>query len=293
MRLNFLVLCVIVSGAFATAARAQSTIAPRPLDLTFGKSTIGTLMPGYNLGENAAGGSAFQDDLDSIGASWELKAVRRFLGTRTSFETRVFYGLSFSNQLQTAGDIDVFNPIDGSGNAFSGDQGALETDLDMYGGDFAIKDTWQTQLGGLTAGMAVSYIAIDQDFEANYGGLRLLSEQLDSDFLGGKALLGWEGFLMGRATNLDLGFGYYDLDAEYQFHGGAVAGDLTKELADQSATIDFQWTTWTQLGRFYTGLTVGGVYFTEMPTIIHNDGSQVTLGTDDAAIVNVMVQILL
>ena len=278
---------------FASNGYSQTTIAPRPFDLTFGKSIIGTLMPGYDLGTDADGRSAFQDDMDNVGARWELKAVRRFLHTRTSFETRAFYGLSLSNQSQSASDVNVFNPIDGSGNAFTGGQAYLSSDLDTYGGDFTIKDTWQTRFGGLSAGMAFSYIAFDQDFDAEYGQVRLLSEQLNSDFVGGKGVFGWDGFLFGRATNLDLGFGYYDLDVDYQFEGGAVAGNLSKELADQSGTIDFNWTTWTQLGKFYTGITFGGMYFTDMPVIRHNNGSQVSLGTDDAATINASIQILL
>lgn len=293
MRFKYLMIGGMLASIFAHSVHAQTTIAPRPFDLTFAKSTIGTLMPGYDLGTDADGRSAFQDDLDNVGASWELKAVRRFLHTRTSFETRMFYGLSFSNQTQSASDVDVFNPIDGSSNAFTGGSAHLGGDLYHYGGDFAIKDTWQTRFGGLTAGMALSYMAFDQNFDAEYGQMRLLSEELNSDFLGGKALLGWDGYVFGRATNLDLGFGYYDLDADYQFDGGAVAGNLSKELADQSATIDFNWTTWTQLGRFYTGVTFGGMYITDMPTIQHNAGSQVTLGTDDAATLNATIQILL
>jgi hypothetical protein len=293
MRFPFLIISGMLASIFASTANAQSTIAPRPFDLTFGKSTIGTLMPGYDLGLDTEGRSAFQDDMDNVGASWELKAVRRFLHTRTSFETRAFYGLSFSNQSQAASDVDVFSPIDGSSNPFTGGRAYLDSDLDIYGGDFTIKDTWQTRFGGLSAGMAFSYMAFDQSFDAEYSQVRLLSEQLNSDFIGGKAVLGWDGCLLGRATSLDLGFGYYDLDVDYQFIGGAVAGNLNKELSDHSATIDVNWTTWAQLGKFYTGLTLGGMYFTDMPTIQHNNGSQVSLGTDDAATLNVTVQILL
>ena len=283
----------MLTSIFAQGVQAQSTIAPRPFDLTFAKTTNGFLLPSYNLGTSAEGGSAFQDDLDNIGSTGELKAVRRYLHTRTSFETRIFYGLSFSNQTQSPSDINVFNPIDGSGNAFTGGSAHLGGDLDYYGGDFAIKDTWQTRFGGLSAGVAFSYFAFDQSFDADYGRLRLLSEDLNSDFLGGKGVFGWEGFLFGRATSLDLGLGYYDLDADYQFNGNAVAGNLSKELSDQSGTIDLSMTTWTQIGRFYTGLSIGGMYISDMPTIQHNDGSQVTLGTDDAAVLNATIQILL
>ena len=283
----------MLSSIFAHSVRAQSTIAPRPFDLTFSTSAIGTLLPSYNLGTASAGGSAFQDDLDNAGAKWELKAVRRYLHTRTSFETRVFYGLSGSDQGQSPSDVDVFNPIDGSSNVFTGGSAALGSFLNHYGADFTIKDTWQTRFGGLSAGVAFSYFAFDQDFDADYGQLRLLSEDLDSDFLGGKGVFAWEGLLFGRATSLDLGLGYYDLDVDYQFNGNAVAGSLGKDLSDQSGTIDFNWTTWTQLGRFYTGLTIGGLYISDIGTIQHNAGSQVTLGTDDAAVLNASIQILL
>jgi hypothetical protein len=293
MRFHLLMISGMLASVFANSLHAQSIIAPRPFDLTFANSTIGTLMPGYDLGVDSEGRSAFQDDLDNVGASWELKAVRRFLHTRTSFETRIFYGLSLSNQTQSPSDVDVFNPIDGSSNAFTGGRAHLGGDLQLYGGDFTIKDTWQTRFGGLSAGMAFSYLAFDQSFDADYNGVRLLSEDLNSDFLGGKGVFGWEGFVFGRPTNLDLGFGYYDLEADYRFDGGAVAGSLSKDFSDHSGTIDFNWTTWTQLGRFYTGLSIGGMYISDMPKIQHNSGSQVSISTDDAALLNASVQILL
>ena len=99
--------------------------------------------------------------------------------------------------------------------------------------------------------------------------------------------------MLGNATTPDLGFGWYDLEADYQFDGGSVAGKLGKEMADNSATIDFKWTTWTQIRLFPTGLLLGGMYITDMPTIQHNAGSQVAIGTGDVATMNAMVEILL
>ena len=293
MRSSHLLLGGLFISLLASNAHGQTTISNRPFDLTFSKSFLGTLMPGYDLGTSDGGGSAFQDDLDSLGANWELKAVRRFLHTRTSFETRAFYGLSWSNQTGGPDGINVFSPLDGSGNAFTGGSAHLGSDLSHYGIDLTIKDTWQTRFGGLSAGMAFSYMAFDQNFEAEYNQIRLLSEDLNSDFLGGKAVFGWDGFVLGRATTLDLGFGYYDLEADYQFEGGAVAGSLSKDLVDFAGTVDVKWTTWTQIGRFYTGLSIGGMYISDMPTIHHNAGSQVSLGTDDAATINATIEILL
>lgn len=253
----------------------------------------GTLMPGYDLGTADTGGSAFQDDQDSLGVNWELKAVKRFLHTRTSFESRIFYGLSWSNQTGGPAGIDIPNPISGANSNFTGGQAHLDSDLDHYGFDLSIRDTWRTAVGGLSAGMSFSYMAFDQEFQAEYNQVRILTETLDSDFLGGKGFVGWEGFVFGRATNLDLAFGYFNLDADYQFDGGSVTGNLGKSLADHASTVEASWTTWTHVGKYYTGLTLAGMYISEMPTIEHNVGSQVTLNTEDAGTVSAMVQILL
>lgn len=293
MRFSFSLVVGLVACLLSQSAGAQTTISDRPLELTFGKATWATLMPGYELGTETGGGLAFQDDLDSPGALWEMRAIRRFLHTRTSFEARAFYGLSWSNQNNDTTGISIPNPVDGSAIAGGAGNAHLGTDLDHYGIDLVIRDTWQTRFGGLSAGLAFSYMAFDQDFELNFDDTRLLTESLDSDFLGGKAVLGWDGYVLGRATTLDLWFGYFDLEADYNYTGGTTPGSLNKTLADHSATIEARWTTWSQWGDYYVGTTLGGMYLTDMPSIDHNTGSQVSLSTEDAATVSMMFEILL
>ncbi|MDA8744429.1 hypothetical protein N9N28_07345 [Rubripirellula amarantea] len=293
MRFSFSIVAIVVACLLGQSARAQTTISDRPLELTFGKASWATLMPGYELGSETGGGLAFQDDLDSPGALWELRAIRRFLHTRTSFEARTFYGTSWSNQSNSTTGISVPNPVDGSAIARGAGNAHLGSDLDHYGIDLVIRDTWRTQFGGLSAGMAFSYMAFDQEFELNFNETRLMTETLDSDFLGGKVILGWDGYLLGKASTLDLWIGYFDVDADYNYTGGTAPGSLNKQLADQSATIETRWTTWHHWGDRLIGTTLGGMYITDMPTIVHNSGSQATLSTDDAATVSLMFEILL
>ena len=271
---------------------AQSVVAPRNLDITFGKAFWGTLLPGYELGSDATGDFGVQDDLDSPGVIWEWKGVKRFLDTRTSVEFRGFYGTSWSNQLGNDASVNLPNPISGANIARSGGRSHLSSDLDHYGFDFTMRDTWRTRFGGLSAGMTFSYMAFDQDFDIKYNRVALFSETLDSDFLGGKAVVGWEGSVLGRATTLDLMFGYYDLDVTYEFVGGTVGGSLVEELADHSATIEAKWTTWVPINQWYVGFSLGAMYISDMPKIVHNSGAPVSLITESAGTVSAGIEVL-
>lgn len=290
MKLHRIISSLVALVVLGSAVNAQSTIAPRSLDLTFGKSFWGSVLPSYDLGPDD--GNAFTDDQDSLGAYWELAAIRRVLNTRTSFEARSFFGYSWANQSADE-DVSIINPIGGGTTALSGGDAKLNSDTTHYGIDLAIIDTWRTQFGGLSAGLAFSYMAFDQDFDARYAGAGLFEQELDQDFVGGKGILGWEGCLLDRPTSLRLSFGYYNLDAEYNYEGLQLAGSDSLSLADHTATVELRATRWYQMGDWYTGWTLGGMYIEDFAQIDSVAGTGATLVTDDAATVMAMVEILL
>ncbi|QDT02348.1 hypothetical protein K227x_07240 [Rubripirellula lacrimiformis] len=287
-------IAIIAVGLLSsTSASAQSTISDDPFELTFGKAFWGALLPEYKVGTDANGGNAFQDDGDTLGAMWELKAVQRFLWTRTSFETRAFYGLANANSNANPIDVDVANPLTGANSALSGGNSHLDADVDHYGFDFALRDTWRTRFGGLSAGCSFNYMAFDQDFNVEYGGNRLFREELDSDFVGGKGFVGWDGIFLGRKSNLDFSVGYFDMDADYNFVGGTIAGTGTDSISKNSTTVEALFTTRQQMGGWQVGFTTGVMYISDMPTIEHDVAGIASLNTDDAVTIRAMVEIVL
>lgn len=286
-QLTFLIAAVAIW--LAPAARGQSTISNDPYELDFGKGMWGVMLPSYELGTSSAGGFGIQDDLDDPGFFWQLKGIRRFLGTRTSAEVRTFYAAAGANSLRPEGNFDFLNPADGSAQSLTGGRGQLHSDVDHYGFDFALRDTWVTPVGGLSAGMTISYMAFDQEFESRYNTISLFEEQLESDFVGGKGFVGWDGYLFGYASNIDLLFGYYDVDAAYEFAGNTIGGSRSIERGDQSATVEIWATTRTEFNIGEVGLTLGAMYIDQMPRIIHNQGAA-TIGTDSAATLTAMVE---
>ncbi|MGB7327864.1 MAG: hypothetical protein WBD31_23515 [Rubripirellula sp.] len=287
------IVAITISIALSANASAQSTISDRPFDLTFGKAFWGAMLPEYTIGEDADGGSAFRDNNDTIGALWELKAVRRFLWTRTSVETKAFYGLARANSNKDPGNLDVPNPITGVNSALTSGRSHLDADVDHYGFDFALRDTWQTRFGGLSAGCGFSYMAFDQDFKLEYGGDRLFKESLDSDFVGGKGFVGWEGYVLDRASNLDLTFGFYNMDADYTFTGGSIAGSRFDELRRTSGTADISFTTRGMINGRVVGFTTGAMYISRIAAIERDSAGAAVLGTDDAVTIRAMFEILL
>ncbi len=290
------VFCIVLSSSLvlpSSHALGQSTISDRPLELTFAKGIFGVQLPQYSVGTSDQGGSAYHDDGDTIGALWELKAVRRFLGTRTSFETNAFYGIAFANSNTDPSGVDIPSPISGASNVFSGGRTHLDADVSHYGFDASLRDTWRTQFGGLSTGCGFSYMAFDQDFDVKYSGARLFEEELDSDFVGGKAFVGWDGLFLGRQSNVDLTGGFYDVTGNYQFSGGSIAGSKTDEIKTTSGTFDASFTTWTVFAGRDIGMTGGAMYIAEMPSIQRDASGASVLGTDDAAVFRLMVQILL
>jgi len=237
MRLAVNFTFVAIGILFASSLHAQSTISDRPWELTSTKGLWAAFLPDYDLG-TAGASTAYHDDLEDVGFFTELKLVRRFLGTRTSFETNAFYAFADSSVDAGVAAISVPNPATGAATPFAGDNRRLDSEVDHYGFDVTLRDTWRTRFGGLSAGCAFSYMAFDQDFDVDYGATNLLQEELNTDFRGGKAVFGWDGCFRGRPSNLDLLIGFYDMDADYRFNGQAVAGADAQEFSENSTTID-------------------------------------------------------
>ncbi len=292
MRLTFVITLMAFGLLVPKTLKAQSTISDRAWELTAAQGLWGVFLPDYELG-SAGGSPAFHDDLDDVGYFAELKLVRRFLGTRTSFETSAFFGLADSSSDGALTNISVPNPATGAATPFAGARPRLESDVDHYGVDVTLRDIWRTPIGGLAAGCAFSYMAFDQNFDADYGAVQLMREDLNSDFLGGKAVLGWDGCVRGRPSNLDVMIGYYNLDADYRFIGQAVAGADTQSFSRHSTTIETYFTTRTNVRGFQVGWKIGLMYLSDMPVIRHTPAQRAALETDEALTVSGMIELLL
>lgn len=284
-----LLVCLLVSGV----TNGQSTITDRPFDLVAGSGLWGSFLPDYEWGTDAGGGTAFQDDLDDIGYYGDIKAIRRFLGTRTSFEARGFYAFSESSSSSGSSSVSLPNPIDGTSSLLSGGSARFDADTDHYGYDIGLRDTWRTRYGGLSGGCMFSYMAFDQTFDLGYGGTSLMSEELNSDFVGGKGVFGWDGIFLGRPSTLDVAVGFYQLRADYEFRGDALAGSLADRIHKTPVTVEAVFSNYHKIRNLQLGTTFGVTYLGKMPVIEHNAGSRVSIGTDDGLLVRLMLEVLL
>lgn len=276
-------LFAVAIGA-AQPASAQSDVFTDPFEIEFGGGPWGVFLPSYNLG-TGTNGPAFQDDLDNPGSILQLKAIRRFLHTRTSMEARTWFAGAGANSLSPEGDFAFLNPANGAAETLTGGRGQISTDTNHYGAEFMLRDTWRTRFGGLSAGMTFTYMAFDQDFEAEFNGARQFEESLDSDFIGGKGFVGWDGYVLGHASRIDLLFGYFDVDGEYDFDGRAISGSRRFEDGEQSATIEINASTRRVFNLGEVGLSVSAMYITDMPSLQQNNGP-VTLGFEEAGTIS-------
>ncbi|TWU38989.1 hypothetical protein Q31b_40680 [Novipirellula aureliae] len=293
MRYTLPLLITTLSVLFPGFAQAQSTISNSPFDLTGSVGAWITDLPNYDLGTASDGSSAFSDSLDDFGGIVRIDAVRRALGTRTSFEGNLFYAWADGSSNGTAGDISILNPADGVAAALAGASPNVDSSVRHYGGDAIIRDTWQTRFGGLSAGVAYSLMAFDQDFDLYDGATRLFDESLDSDFQGAKIVSGWDGYLFGRASQLDFNVGIYDMNADYVASSGSVTATAIAELEKTTYTIETGFTTWSKIRGIDVAWNVNVMYIADMPTIERTAGSAASLGTDDAVTVSCMCEFLL
>ncbi|MEM1069938.1 MAG: hypothetical protein AAGG48_02045 [Planctomycetota bacterium] len=292
MRLAILTSLLALGCSLGNLLHAQSTISDRPWELTSSHGVWAAFLPDYELG-TAAAGPAFQDDLNNVGYITDLKMVRRFLGTRTSFETNAFYALAGSSFDGSVSNISVPDPATGGANPFAGDRRRLDSHVDHYGFDITLRDTWRTRFGGLSAGCAFSYMAFDQDFDIDYGTTQLMEEELNTDFRGGKAVFGWDGRLHGRPSNFDLLIGFYDMDTEYRFIGQAIAGADSQEFSRNATTIETYFTTRCDIRGCQVGWKIGAMYISDMPVIEHTPTQRASINSDDAVTLSGIVEILL
>jgi hypothetical protein len=293
MRRTIIHALISASLLITSFVAAQSTISDRPLELTVSNGVWAALLPAYDLGTNANGSPAFRDNLDDVGYIGQLKAVRRFLGTRTSFETKAFFAYAESISKTDVIGVNVPNPGIIASSVLTGGRTHLESRINHYGVDVALRDTWRTRFGGLSAGIAFSYMAFDQKFDVDYGADQLLIEDLDTDFLGGKAIFGWDGRFCSRPTNVDLAIGMYEMDVNYRFFGQSISGFATKDQNKTAITIEPSITTHTFFRGYQLNWTFGVMYISDMPLITHKAGKRAEIETDDAVTLNGMFEILL
>lgn len=293
MRLALLFGIVIAGVLSAPAARAQSTITDVPVELTGSVGLWAALLPAYELGSNTNGAPAIRDNMDDLGFTGQLKFVRRWLHTRTSFESRIFY--AGADSTSTTGPIggNIPNPSSGGNVVLSGAGTHLDASTDHYGFDIALRDTWRTRWGGLSAGVAFSYMMFDQQFDSDDGATRLMREDLESEYLGGKALFGWDGCLRGKPTNIDFNIGIWDLNGNYRFTGGSVPGSLLAELNKTAVSIEPSWTTHRSFKGYAISSTFGLMYLSDMAQIQHNIGNPASVGSDSAVTLTALIDIRL
>jgi len=273
----------------ACKVHGQSTISNRPLELSTGQGLWGAWLPKYAWGETLNNGAGIVDDMDLAGYHGDLKLVRRFLGTRTSFESRVFYATAESTA--SGANVSLLPSLTSGAPQSVGSVGStwrLKSDVENYGFDLALRDTWVTRFGGLSAGCAFSYIAFDQTFNSSIDNSPLLREELDADYRGGKAFVGWDGCFRGNPANLDLLVGFYDMNADYDADG-TIQSEMTKNVT----TIEANFTTRRDFRDIQVGSTLGLMYLTDMPMIEHNVNAPVSIGTADGLTLKFLFEILL
>lgn len=287
--------CIAVLLVFAAlnSANAQSTNSNRSYEWTAGGGLWGSLLPSYELGATPAGSPAYRDSLNNLGGITQMKVVRRWLWTRTNFEAKGFFAASDSTASSGMVDADVPDPITGAISNLTGGQPYLKSKAQNYGGDIGLRDTWRTRFGGLSAGALFSYMRLDQKFDVNYSATDLFREDLDSEFRGGKAVFGWDGYIKGCPTNLDLQIGFYDLNTDYRVVGQATPGQSRTRWQRNSTTIETSITARKCVYDVEVIGTLGVMYITDMPAIAHNVGAPASIFSDDAVTITGAVEVLL
>lgn len=296
-------IAMLFCGVIITqSSNAQSTISDETWEMSFGKGFWGVLLPshehGLGVGNSGTPESVMQSDGDSPGAFWELGGIRRFEGTRTSLEARGFFALALANSND---DVNVFSSItpDIGLPAFASGIGRTHLDADTYhwGFDVALRDTWRTSVGGLSAGLGLSQMAFNQNFvstvqlSTGQPPVGWYDESVDSYYLGGIGFVGWDGYLFNRASNVDLTLGYYNLDSDYEFSSELLGVDSFQlDRGDTAFKIGVDATTRVRLGGHDLGLTLAATYISDITIVDYVAGTGAVLGTDDAVLLNAMVE---
>lgn len=132
-------------------------------------------------------------DGDSVGTIIGLRGHHRFDGYRTSIEGGVQYGVT--------------------------------NDVEMFGFDALLRDTWSFSFGDLSAGTGYSQMNWEQEGAGH---------ELSSDFRGAKIVGGWETAFGRQPIWIDLTLGLYDLNGSYT--GNTGSGVVTAEISEFTTT---------------------------------------------------------
>ncbi len=293
MRQVIIFTLTVASLSLVSSLSAQTTITDRPWDVSVGNGLWGVFLPKYELGVDGALNPMVQDSGDSLGYQGDLKLVRRFLHTRTSVEARAFYGFAQSSDSAFGESFSVMNPYDGDAMDATSGALSLKSELDHYGYDIGLRDTWQTRIGGLSAGCQFSYMMFDQQFDVTHEGSGLLEEELSSTLIGGKAVFGWEGFVFHQPSILDLTLGFYQLRSDYRATGEGLGGVAETYQYANPTTIEGAFTTYREVRKVRLGTTVAVTHLGKMPSISRSPNSQATIAMDDGLLLKLMFEILL
>jgi len=130
-------------------------------------------------------------------------------------------------------------------------------------------------------------------YQLERNGSRFITENLDTDYIGAKGFVGWDGCFLGRRSKLDLAVGYYDLNVDYQFAGsGGLPVSATDNLSDFATTAEVEFTTYFSLTGYDAGLTFGVMHLSDLP-VITRGGTGASLTTDDAILISAQLEIVL
>ena len=304
-----LVFCVIG----VCNAQGQRTSSNRPFEISTGQGAWGAWLPKYVWGcilddeydeiprsshhipkrylrdERRSDEPGIFDKMNLAGYQGDLRIVRRPSWTSTNFEGRVHYATAEST---ATGSEEIVLPVlvprahNQNEGIFSGTW-RLKSEVQNYGFDYLLRDTWNTRFGGLSAGFGYSYLAFDQTFKSTLDNDPPFREELDTDFQGGKAFVGWDGQFRGNSTNLDLVFGFYNMNAKYE------ANFVEREMTKNVPTLEANFATRRDFLDKQIGTTIGIPYLPEMPMIQHNFDAPVSIGTDDSLMLKVLLEIVL
>ncbi len=275
------------------SGKTQTTISQRPFDITVGNGLWGVFLPDYELGRDLDNQVAITDDGQFLGYQGDLRINRRFLHTRTNVEARVFYGHSESSQSKNVNSLSL-NDVGGVPlSPLSDGTASLTSGLDHYGYDLGLRDTWRTRLGGLSAGALFSYMIFDQDYVASFDQEQFLHEALDSEFIGGKAVFGWDGFIHNCPSFLDFALGFYQLRADYSGVATQSGNRVETYRYTNPMTVDAAFTMYRNVRDIRLSTTIGITHLGEMPVISRTDGEFAAIEYEDGLLIKLMFEILL
>ncbi|MDA9778392.1 hypothetical protein N9D38_08115 [Rubripirellula sp.] len=279
--------------SFVTACTGQTTITDRSMDITVGNGLLGVFLSDYRVGSNETSETALFDDGDLLGYQGDLRLIRRFLHTRTSIEGRVFYGVAESNDTNQVDSL-VLSELGGS-NELSFGQGRadLKTSIDHYGYDLGLRDTWCTTFGGLSAGCLFSYMMFDQNYDVFHQSTAALSEELSSEFIGGKAVFGWDGYLRDCPTLLDFAVGFYQLRTDYLASSEQVSTIEIDYLYSNPVNLEATFTTFQNVNDVRLSYTISMTHLDKIPSLSRDSLKGTSIKFDDGFLLKMMVEILL